>query len=140
MVRFPGNREDIVRQLEREANIAAQAYEEAVQKNERAYRIERMEDLVDDLAERLDELETSLFNELSIVMHDDVDGRFTLVREGREFEVRARDDMTIAVNGQIVHPDPQFPVLTMSLYDNVLQRVLSWADPSTAGPRRLGNV
>lgn len=140
MGRFQGTPQDIVRQLEQEANAAAQAYEQAVHENERAYRVGRMEDLIDDLAERFDALETARLDALGVILDDSVEGKVILRRGNSKFEVRARDDMTIAVNGKIVRPNPEFPVLTDDLYDDIMLHVITWLDPSKAGPNRFGNA
>lgn len=128
---------EIISALERDANAAARQYEEDVQAFERSYRIERMEDLIDDLADRLDEREAGRLAEQGVVLKEG-EGRLVLMRADSAFEVRPRDDMTIAVDGKIMRPDPEFPVLTDDFYDEVLARIRVWVDPSTAGPKRLG--
>ncbi|MEO1205592.1 MAG: hypothetical protein AAFV45_04605 [Pseudomonadota bacterium] len=140
MGRFRGTPQQIVRQLEDEANAAARAYEEAVQDNERSYRVGRMEDLIDDLSERLEALELARLESLGVALDDTTDGVLILRRGLSAFEVRARDDMSISVNGKIVRPNPEFPVLTDDLYDDVMLHVIAWLDPSRAGPKRFGNV
>lgn len=137
MSKFTGGPTDIIRALEREANAAARQHEEDVQAFQRSYRIGRMEDLIDDLFERLEERESERLSAEGVMLREG-DGRFVLRRGDHEFEVRPRDDMTIAVDGRILRPDPEFPVLTDDLYDEVLARVNAWVDPSRTGPKRLG--
>lgn len=130
------NREIIAR-LEREANAAARLYADAVAEHQLAYRIERMITLVEDLATWIEEREGTRLAKAGVVL-DEGDGRFVLRRGDAVFEVRTRDDMSIVVDGKIMRPNPELPVLVEDFYDEVMARVRAWIDPSLAGPRRHG--
>lgn len=136
--RNPRN-EAIVRQLEADANAAAEIYLEDVEEFQRLYRLERMQDIVEDLAEWIEETgDLNLLNDLGVqVIEEDEIGVLMFVQGKRSMIVRPRDDMNIVVDGRIMQPNKDCPVLDQPFYAEVMSRVFGWAGPDNeAVPRR----
>ncbi len=129
-------RNAIIRQLLAEANAYAEAYEADVAEFHRLYRIERMQDIVDDFHETLDETgDLGKLADLGVSIREK-DGQLHLKKSGRTLVIRARDDMSIAVDGSIMHPNQEHPALDRPFYEEVLARVMSWAKDSESPPKR----
>ncbi len=127
----------IIRQLELQANAAAVQYAEEVAEYQRLYRLERMQDVVFDIADWIEEVGDEVrLAELGVDVIED-DGIVKLKQGARSFELRARDDMTIVVGGKIMHPNNELPVLDPPFYAEVMNRVFAWArQDSETKPRR----
>ncbi|MBU2581205.1 MAG: hypothetical protein KJ622_05775 [Alphaproteobacteria bacterium] len=118
----------IIRQLEIEANLSAASYIEDVEEFQRLYRLERMQDVVFDLAEWIEEAgDGKRLADLGVVVEDDDQGlRFKQGR--RAMAILPRDDMSISVGGKAYFPDADCPVLDKAFYDEVMSGVFAWAD------------
>ncbi|MBU1211089.1 MAG: hypothetical protein KJ587_07435 [Alphaproteobacteria bacterium] len=127
----------IVRQLEIEANISAGAYLAEVEEFQRLYRLERMQDIVFDLTEWIEAAgDLKRLADRGVRIEED-DAVLRFVQAGRSLRVRARDDMSISVDDNIMYPDTDCPVLDKTFYEEVMTRVFAWADADEAGqPKR----
>ncbi|MDX2288489.1 MAG: hypothetical protein NW217_06680 [Hyphomicrobiaceae bacterium] len=129
-------RNAIIRRLLTEANAYAEAYEADVEEFQRLHRIERMQDIIDDFHEALDENgDAGRLADLGVSIREE-NGQLHLHKSGRTLVIRARDDMSIAVDRKVMHPDPDCPVLDRSFYEEVLARVMTWAKDTSDRPRR----
>ncbi len=130
--------EAIIRQLELEANASAELYEAEVEEFQALYRLERMQDVVDDIGDWLeDEGDLDRLNLLGVSVDADAGAPLRFRQGQRLFTIRARDDMSIAVDGKIMHPNRECPVLDQALYDEVIARLFDWAHKRQGdGPRR----
>lgn len=127
----------IVRQLEIEANISAGAYLAEVEEFQRLYRLERMQDIVFDLTEWIEEAgDLKRLADLGVRIEED-DAVLRFVQAERSLAIRARDDMSVSVDGRIMHPNAECPVLDKAFYDDVMARIFAWADADGADkPKR----
>lgn len=123
-----GRNAEIVRQLEIEANVSAATYLAEVDEFQRLYRLERMQDVVFDLAEWLEEAgDSKLLADLGVQIEED-DALLRFKQGRRLMVIRPRDDMSISVNGKIMHPDADCPVLDKAFYSEVIAAVFAWAN------------
>lgn len=118
----------IVRQLEAEANAMAAAYMADVEEFARLNRWQRMVDLLEELAEWMEQHGDAARLMTQGVAIDDDDGELRLVHGDRVMSLRARDDMTISVDGQIMEPDRDCPILDARFYEEVMSRINRWVD------------
>lgn len=119
----------IVRQLEIEANVSAAAYVAELEEFQRLYRLERMQDIVFDLTEWIDESgDKSRLADLDVSI-DETDAELVFKQGARSMVIEPRDDMSICVNGKIVSPNADCPVLDKPFYDVIMGCVFEWADP-----------
>lgn len=128
----------IIRQLEIEANLSAAAYLEEVEEFQRLYRFERMQDLVFDLAEWIEESgDLRRLAALGVELEEDEVG-LGFTQGKRSMRVLPRDDMSISVDGRVFYPNVDCPVLDKPFYDEVMSGVFAWAGPEPESrPRRF---
>jgi len=127
---------DIIKALERDANIAARAHAEACAAFMRAERLADMESVIDDIDAWLDERGDALGLARHGVSRISDDGRIAFSAGGRSMMIRPRDDMSIVVDGRIMHPNRDCPVLDEPFYAAVVERIEAWAFGENDVPRR----
>lgn len=119
--------ERIVRRLELEANESAATYIAEVEAFARETRLRRMKDLLEELMEWM-EAEGDLDRlQAQGVELEEKEGLVRLVQGARNMTLRARDDMSITVDGKIMYPNHDCPVLDDEFYGDVMARVYRWA-------------
>ncbi len=119
----------IVRQLEIEANISAGAYLDEVEEFQRLYRLERMQDIVFDLTEWIEEAgDLDRLAELGVTVEEN-DAELVFKQGRRTMMIAPRDDMSISVDGKVVNPNADCPVLDKPFYDVLMGCVFEWAQP-----------
>lgn len=119
----------IIRQLEIEANLSAVSYLEDVEEFGRLYRLERMQDIVFDLAEWIEASgDLKRLAALGVKLDEDDTG-LGFEQGKRSMRVLPRDDMSISVDGKRFYPNVDCPVLDQSFYDEVMAGVFAWAGP-----------
>ncbi len=117
----------IIRQLERDATIAALQYGADVAAFVRRQRVERMAVFVGDvlcwltLRGDLDRLARG-----RVVSIEDGGGTFTLRIDGRTLVVRPRSDLSITIGDAVIFADPDCPVLDQRRYDEALGHIRRW--------------
>lgn len=129
--------ERIVRRLELEANESATTYIAEVEAFARETRLRRMKDLLEELTEWMEEEGDLDRLQAQGVELDEEEGLVRLVQGARNMTLRARDDMSITVDGKIMYPNHDCPVLDDEFYGDVMARVYRWAHfDENNGPRR----
>jgi len=121
------SRQKIILRLEREANAYARRYEDERAAFGRRQRIEDMENVIEDILEWMDERgDLDRLKAAGVEIDDEEEGRFALSLNGRITTVRPREDLSLAVDGRIVHPNRDCPVLDEALYQDVITRLDDW--------------
>lgn len=116
----------IVDRIKQDALRTAAEHAAAVNEHQRRYRLERMADIVDALEDRFDENAGAFLKSIGIT--SERKGSSLLLRKsGWVFVVAPRDDMTLSVNSAIVRPDVRFPLLTDTLYGQIVKAIVLWA-------------
>jgi hypothetical protein len=129
--------ERIVRRLEIEANQSAATYIAEVEAFARESRLKRMADLLEELTEWMEEEGDLDRLQAQGVELDEEEGLVRFVQGARKMTLCARDDMSIKVDGKIMYPNPDCPVLDDEFYVDVMARVYHWAGhDENDGPRR----
>ena len=119
--------ERIVRRLEIEANASAATYIAEVEAFARETRLKRMTDLLEELMEWMEEEGDLDRLQAQGVELDEEDGLVRLVQGARNMTLRARDDMSITVDGKVMYPNHDCPVLDDEFYGDVMACVYRWA-------------
>ncbi len=119
--------EKIIRDLEAQANETARRYLRTVAAFGDEQRRRRMETLIEDLSDWIDENgDTQRLIDLGVEVHVD-EGSLRIVQGDRTMFVQPRNDMSVVVGGVIMQPDRDWPVLDRLFYDDVLARIYRWA-------------
>ena len=118
-----------VARMKIDALESAAAYQRDVEATSVARRIEHVEGVIADLAERFEEDRAVELAAQGIAFEFE-DGRLVLEKAGKTFVIRPREDMTFVADGVIIQLDPDFPALTEDIELDVLRRVLAWAGVS----------
>ncbi len=117
----------IIRQLEADANAHARRHFADVAEFSRLQRLERMQILIDDIADWLDEKgDRARLVAFGVSVHDG-EGTFSLKQGRRTLKLLPRDDLSFTVDGRIMHPNRDCPTLDRRCYDEVLARLIDWA-------------
>jgi hypothetical protein len=117
----------VVRKLLDDANAYARAHEADVLAFHRREQLGRTQVLVRDVVEWTEERGSlEKLTAVGIVMRVDV-GLIVFTQGERRFEVSARSDMSVMVNGQIVYPKRDCPVLDQRCSDEIMALVFKWA-------------
>ncbi len=119
---------EIVRQLEVDANATAAAYLVDVNDFARQTRLKCMADLLEEFIEWMDERgDTERLEDAGVDVSED-DGLIELRQGKRKLELRASDDMSIAVDGKSMQPNPDCPILDDAFYVEVMRSIDAWLD------------
>jgi hypothetical protein len=123
----------VVRKLLDDANAYARAHEADVVAFHRRERLGRMQVLVRDVVEWIEERGSlEKLTALGVAMSVDV-GSIVFEQGARRFEITARADMSVMVNGQIVYPNRDCPVLDQRCFDEIMRLVFKWARKGPEG-------
>lgn len=124
--------DSIVRRLAREADAVAREHAREQAEVQRRQRISRMQELIAEFSGWLDlRGGRMLLADLGVEARLDPQRRLVLTRERHSMELRARDDLTIAIDGAVYYyPDRVCPVLDGRSYDEILSRIMRWARTS----------
>lgn len=129
--------EEIVRQLEVDANKSAATYIAEVEAYARQSRLKCMADLLEEFAEWMEEEgDLDRLRSLGVELRE-AEGLVRLNQGVRKMTLRARDDMSILVDGTIMHPNCDCPILDDNFYGELMARINRWASPQDDDrPRR----
>lgn len=129
---------EIVNEMLENALISAREFERECEAFAERQTADEMADVIDELSEWIEERDSHTLEDFGIAMEEDLDGRllFRLADKDEPFVVRLREDMTIAAGWEILHLDPDLPILDEDVYAEVMERLLIWAGVSEAKPRK----
>lgn len=129
---------EIVNTMMENALVSAQEFERECEAFAESQKIDEMADVIDELSEWIEERDADTLETFGIAMEDDLDGRllFRLVDRDEPFVVRPREDMTIAAGSNVLHLNPDLPILDEDVYAQVMERLFVWAGVSEVRPRR----
>ncbi len=131
--------EQIVRQLEIEANESAAMYIAEVEAFARQTRLKRMTNLLEELMEWMEEEGDLDRLQAQGVELDEEEGLVRLGQGARNMTLHARDDMCITVDVKIMYPNHDCPVLDDEFYGHVMARVYPWVRHEEKTMARGGN-
>ena len=124
----PRSRE-IIAELEASANASAQLFINARMAFHRRTSRNEMAELIAELGEWiLERGDAKLLSAFGVVIDEDFQsGTMTFTAFERLLVVSPRDDLSISVDGVVMRPDPECPVLDDQLYNAVMARIIAWA-------------
>lgn len=120
--------DDIVRRLEAEANEVAREYLERLEAFQEAEEMGRMETLIEDISDAIDERgDAKKLHALGVTVKESYDGTLWFIKGNKKLAVRPRENMTIKVGHATVYPNRDCPIFDDRIYEDVLERVFAWA-------------
>jgi len=120
--------DDIIRRLETEANQAARDFLERQSVFQKEEALARMEVLIDDLAEAIDERgEATRLATLGVRIKETYDGTLWFLKGNKKLAVKPQENMSVKVGRTTIYPNRDMPIFDDKFYTDVMDLVFVWA-------------